>query len=55
MKKIAPRFFLVFLGQDYKHLKHSYDIWHGAKNLAKKISKVCHVNLRSFLKKKVTY
>ena len=37
--------YLLFLGQEYQHIKHSYDIWHRAKNLAKKISKLVNIFL----------
>ena len=41
------RVFNLFSGQEYEHIKHSYDIWHGAKNLAKKINKVVKIYLGS--------
>ena len=39
----ACRVFILFSGQEYQHIKHSYEIWHGANNLAKKISKVVNI------------
>ena len=31
---------ICFLGEKFKDVHHSYDVWHDAKNLGKKISKV---------------
>ena len=31
---------ICLLGEKFKDVHHSYDVWHGAKNLDKKISKV---------------
>ncbi|CAC5421377.1 unnamed protein product [Mytilus coruscus] len=31
---------LVLLGREFPNIKHSFDIWHGAKNLGKKVIKV---------------
>ena len=38
MATVAEYFF--FLESDYPNIKHSFDIWHGSKNLGKKIIKV---------------
>ena len=32
--------FVLVTERDYPELTHSWDIWHGAKNLAKKLTKV---------------
>ena len=36
---------ILFSGQEHQHIKHSYGIWHGAKDLAKNISKVVNIYL----------
>jgi hypothetical protein len=36
----APSIFPSFSEKEKPNIKHSFDIWHGAKNLGKKIVKV---------------
>ena len=33
---------ICFTGKECPHIKHSFDVWHAAKNLAKKITKVIY-------------
>jgi len=41
---------IFFSGKEYADIFHSLDVWHGAKNLSKRLTKVSSVPAKSPLK-----